>query len=117
VLRDSEGNPAAVAILILDSNYADPKQIDAAMPCFRLGAFGAEGMQTKRGNGMFSFVARSAETKRLGPDMLFQAAVRLRNTELDALAAQVPSDAGPLARFYQSYFRRQGSFPVLEREL
>ena len=30
---------------------------------------------------------------------------------------QVPSDAAALLAFYQRHFRRQGSFPVLEREL
>jgi hypothetical protein len=33
------------------------------------------------------------------------------------MAAQVPSDASHLLRFYQRYFRRQGSFPVYERKL
>ena len=32
-------------------------------------------------------------------------------------AAQVPSDAVALARFYKQYFRRQGSFPVFEKPL
>jgi hypothetical protein len=117
VLRGSDGEPAALGLVIVNPAYADAKQVDAGMPCFRLGAFGTEGMQTKRINGMFSFVAKSAETNRLGLDALFHAAVLLRSTELGALAAQVPSDAQHLLRFYQSHFRRQGSFLVLEREL
>src|SRR5206468_6017632 len=52
--------PLAVGILVENSAYADPRQVDAAMPCFRLGAFGTEGMQTKRLNGLFGFLA-SAE--------------------------------------------------------
>ena len=88
------------------------------MPCFRLGAFGTEGMQTKRLNGLFSFLTRSdRDTMPLGLDLLGQAAFRLRQTEVSHLAAQVPSDAPQLLRFYQRLFRRQGSFPILERTL
>ena len=43
--------------------------------------------------------------------------IRLRQTEVSHLAAQVPSDAPHLLRFYQRLFRRQGSFPILERTL
>jgi hypothetical protein len=41
----------------------------------------------------------------------------LRNVEIDSFAAQAPSDVPHLLRFYQSHFRHQGSFPVLERSL
>jgi hypothetical protein len=34
-----------------------------------------------------------------------------------AFAAQVASNVPHLLRFYQNYFRRQGSFPVYERAL
>jgi hypothetical protein len=33
------------------------------------------------------------------------------------VAAQVPSDVPHLLMFYQSHFRRQGSFPVYEKSL
>ena len=65
VLRDKAGGkPAAVGILVQSPGYADPKVVDSNMPCFRLGAFGTEGMQTKRINGLFSFLARPARTAR-----------------------------------------------------
>src|SRR5262249_37444691 len=59
VLRGRGGDaPVAVGLLISEPTYADPRQLDAAMPCYRLGAFGAEGMQVKRIKGLFSFLAR-----------------------------------------------------------
>ncbi len=108
----------AALLLIMDNSYADPKMIDAAMPCFRLGAFGTEGMQAKRVNGLFSFVTQTgADTNRLGVELLAQAAARGYETDPGTLAAQVPSDATKLLRYYQQLWRRQGSFPVFEREL
>jgi hypothetical protein len=110
--------PLAAGILIENSNYADPKQIDPAMPCFRLGAFGTEGMQTKRVNGLFSFLCSSdRDVNPLALDLMHQATVRLEQTNVESLAAQVPSDAPHLVQFYQRYFRRQASFPVFERTL
>lgn len=118
VLRDKEGKPAAVGILIMSPGYADPKQVDSSMPCFRLGAVGSEGMTTKRINGLFSFVARPGkETGQFGLDLLGHAAFLMEESPTAWLAAQVPSDVPHLLRFYQHYFRRQGSFPVFERNL
>jgi hypothetical protein len=118
VLRNrNDESPEAVALLILNPTYGDPKQVDSAMPCFRLGAFGTEGMSTKRLNGLFSFLAHPADANRLGLDLLAHAAYRLRRTDIGAMAAQVPSDVPHLVRFYQSHFRRQASFPVLERTI
>ena len=112
------GAPVAVAVVVENPSYANPHQLDSAMPCFRLGAFGTEGMQVKRINGLFSFLARAGnEVNPLGLDLLGQAAYRLRSTAAETLAAQVPSDAPHLLGFYQRYFRRQGSFPVFERAL
>jgi hypothetical protein len=119
VLRSrSDQTPVAAGVLILDRSYADPKQVDAAMPCFRLGAFGTEGMQTKRINGLFSFLARpDNDISPLGLDLIGHAAYRLQDTEdVGTLAGQVPSDVPHVVRFYERHFRRQGSFPVLERE-
>jgi hypothetical protein len=114
----TDGTPAGAGILVEDSAYADPMQVDAAMPCFRLGAFGAEGMQTKRINGLFSFLGKAGrDVNALGLDLLGYAAAKLRSTSPESLAAQVPSDVPHLLRFYQQYFRRQGSFPVFERDL
>jgi hypothetical protein len=115
----SDNAPIAVGILIVNPKYADPKAVDAGMPCYRLGAFGSEGMTTKRINGLFSFLVRADQnTTALGLDLLGHAAYQLREAdELEALAAQAPSDAPKLANFYERNFRRQGSFPVLERDL
>jgi hypothetical protein len=107
----------AVGLLVVNSTYASPRQVDSNMPCFRCGAFGTEGMQVKRINGLFSFVAPPQDASRVGIDLMGHAAHLLRQTTTDAFAAQVPSDAAHLLRFYQSHFRRQGSFPILERRL
>jgi hypothetical protein len=110
--------PLAAGILIENANYADPKQIDPAMPCFRLGAFGTEGMQTKRINGMFSFLCSSErDVNPLALDLMHHATILLEQTNVETLAAQVPSDAPHLLKFYQHYFRRQAGFPVFERTL
>jgi hypothetical protein len=52
-----------------------------------------------------------------GLDLLRAAAMRLETTDLGTIAAQCPSDVPHLLRFYQAYFRRQGSFPIFERPL
>jgi hypothetical protein len=108
----------AAGVLVSAAGYADPKQVDAGMPCFRLGAFGTEGMQTKRINGLFSFVAQEGnELNRVALDLMGHAAFRLHHTDVPTFAAQVPSDVPHLLRFYQHHFRRQGSFPVYERDI
>jgi hypothetical protein len=119
VLRDRSGvDLLGAGILITNPAYADPKQVDPAMPCFRLGAFGTEGMQTKRIKGLFSFVAREGnDLNPVGLYLLAHAAFLLRDLDIGTLGAQVPSDVPHLLRFYQHHFRRQGSFPVLERTL
>src|SRR5262249_49651695 len=98
--------------------YADPRQVDPNMPCFRLGAFGTEGMTTKRINGMFSFLARADQN--LNPpalDLVGHAAFRLSKSDVGAFAAQVPSDPPHLVRFYQGHFQREGSFPIFAKEV
>jgi hypothetical protein len=120
VQRDrGTGAPAAAGVFITDPGYADPATLDANMPCFRLGAFGTEGMQAKRVRGLFSFLARADQNvSMLGVDLLGQASLRLRDSDdISAFAAQVPSDVPHLLQFYQRVFRRQGSFPVFERSL
>jgi hypothetical protein len=113
-----EGKLLAVGVLVEDPAYADPKQVDAAMPCFRLGAFGSEGMQTKRINGLFSFlVPDGPDFMPLALQLMEHAAYRLELTPAVTLAAQVASDVPHLVRFYKHHFRRQGSFPVFERSL
>src|SRR5262249_23814883 len=119
VLRGRDGGaPAAVGLVVSNPAYADPKQLDAGMPCFRLGAFGTEGLTHKRVNGLFSFAtADDRNLTQAGPDLLAHAAFRLSDTDVATFAAQVPSDAASLARFYKQFFRRQGSFPLYERDL
>ncbi len=120
VLRARDGKtPIAAGIMVLNPEYADPNVLDSDMPCFRLGAFGTEGTRTKRVNGLFSFVCRKDQSiSALGLDLLGQAAFRVREQDdIECFAAQVPSDAPELLKFYQRNFRRQGSFPILERQL
>jgi hypothetical protein len=116
VVRRDDGQPAALAVVVQNPDYTDPRVVDADMPCFRLGAFGTEGMQVKRLNGLFSFVAADESGfAALARALLRAAADRVKQAE--ALAAQAPSDVPHLLGFYERYFRRQGSFPVLERAL
>jgi hypothetical protein len=113
-----EDAPLAVGVLVHNAEYANPHQLDSAMPCFRLGAFGTEGMAVKRVNGLFSFLTRPGnDASAMALSLMSEAAYRLRDTDEECLAAQAPSDVPHLLRFYQQYFRRQGSFPVFEREL
>jgi hypothetical protein len=114
-----DGVPLAIGMLIADPTYADARVLDANMPCFRLGAFGTEGMSTKRVRGLFSFLARPDRSlSSLGMDLLGHAANRFdADDDIECFAAQVPSDAPDLLAFYQRHFQRQGSFPVLERDL
>jgi hypothetical protein len=116
VLRPRTGaTPLAAGLLVANPAYAHPRQVDAAMPCFRLGAFGTEGMQSKRINGLFSFLtANTRDTNPLALDLLGYAAYKLRDTEVETFGAQVPSDASHLLRFYKQYFQQQASFPILE---
>src|SRR5262249_8718655 len=114
-----DDQPVAVGILIAEPTYADPRVLDASMPCFRLGAFGTEGMTVKRVRGLFSFVARADRSlPSVAMDLLAHAANRFAaDDDIECFAAQAPSDAPELLAFYQRNFQRQGSFPVLERDL
>ncbi|HZZ79467.1 MAG TPA: hypothetical protein VFE62_13165 [Gemmataceae bacterium] len=110
--------PVAAGIFITNSDYADARAVDPAMPCFRLGAFGTEGLTTKRIKGLFSFVARPDRAVHIGMDMLGHAANLLTDDdEILCYAAQVATDAPALHAFYEKVFERQGSFPVLEKTL
>ena len=117
VMRQGD-NPQAVGIFIEDERYADPFKVDVNAPCFRLGAFGTEEQNTKRINGMFSFLAAPGkDITMIGLDLVWYAAGIADPDGASVLAAQVPSDAPALSDFYRNYFRRQGSFPIYEREL
>ena len=89
------------------------------MPCFRLGAFGTEGLTTKRIKGLFSFVTRPDRSVfSLGMDLLSYAVNMLTDEdEISYFAAQAASDATALSAFYNQFFERQGSFPVFEKVL
>jgi hypothetical protein len=118
VRGNADGRPVAAGIIIVNEAYADPTAVDASMPCYRLGAFGTEALQWKRVNGLFSFVARPGpDVNALALELLAHAASRLGESSQGVLAAQVPSDAPHLLRFYQQIWRRQGAFPVFERAL
>jgi hypothetical protein len=112
------GQPTAVGILVHRPEYAKPNQVDAAMPCFRLGAFGTENLTHKRINGLFSFLAADTrDVSAYGLDLLAHASNMVHDVDVETFAAQVPSDAPHLVCFYKSLFRRDGSFPIYEREL
>jgi GNAT superfamily N-acetyltransferase len=118
VLRKTDGTVQGVGALISNGEYAHPLQVDSAAPCFRLGAFGTEEMTTKRIKGLFSFLVRDdTDGTAIGLDLLSYSLNLLQDDSIDVLAAQAPSDAKHLVSFYQKYFRKQGSFPVFEREL
>jgi hypothetical protein len=117
--RRTDGKLAAAGILVVEPNYADARVLDSSMPCFRLGAFGTEGMQTKRINGLFSFLAPLDKSLMgMAMELVGIAAARLQDRDdLDVLAAQCPSDVPLVLSFYERNFRRQGSFPVFELDL
>jgi GNAT superfamily N-acetyltransferase len=118
VLRDSERRVAAVALAIVNPQYADPSKIDSAMPCFRLGAIQTELERTKRVNGLFSYVARpGAENHQLGRRLLAEACRRFEKAGLIHVAAQCPSDRPTELAFYRAHFQPQKSFPIYVREL
>jgi hypothetical protein len=115
----SDNTPVGVGVLISEPTFANPRAVDANMPCYRLGAFGSETMATKRMNGVFSFLARAdANVYSVGMELMGQASFRLRdNDDVDCLAAQCGSDVPGLLAFYQRNFRLQGKFPVFEMDL
>jgi hypothetical protein len=118
VLRAPDETPKAIAIGLESSTYADVKRIDPQAPCFRLGAFGTEGYNTKRVNGMFSFlVANPQEALPAGLALLSEASQEMTEGTVTALAAQCPSDAPHLINFYTRYFKEHGRFPMLEKQL
>jgi hypothetical protein len=109
------GRVLGACLLVISDQFADPAKVDAAMPCFRLGAFGTERERHKRVNGLFSCAfADEAEGEMLlaAPDWK-----GARQAGLTHVAAQAPSDAVALCAFYDRIFQRQGAFPILSRLL
>ena len=118
VLRAPDGVPMAVGIGLESGTYADVKKVDPFAPCFRLGAFGSEGLNTKRVNGLFSFlVANPANALTAGLALLSEASQEMTEGTVTALAAQCPTDAPHLTAFYGRYFKEHGRFPMLEKQL
>ncbi len=118
VLRAPDETPMAVGIGLESSTYADVKKIDPLAPCFRLGAFGTEGLNTKRVNGLFSFVvATPQQALTAGLALLSEASQEMTDGTVTALAAQCPSDVPHLVNFYTRYFKEHGRFPMLEKQL
>ncbi len=109
--------PVAVGVGLDNPNWADVKKVDPLAPCFRMGAFGTEGLNSKRVNGLFSYVARPDHALPAGLALLAEVSEELTEGSVAALAAQCPTDAPHLINFYARYFKEQGRFPVLEREL
>ena len=118
VLRAPDETPKAIGIGLESSTYAEVKKIDPQAPCFRLGAFGTEGLNTKRVNGLFSFiVANPQEALTAGLALLSEASQEMTDGTVTALAAQCPSDMPHLVNFYTRYFKEHGRFPMLEMAL
>lgn len=118
VMRGRTDNaPVAVAIGLEVSTWADVRKVDPLAPCFRMGAFGTEGLGAKRVNGLFSLVAKPEHAIAAGLGLLSEATQEMTEGTVSALAAQCPSDAPHLLAFYSRYFKEHGRFPVLERTL
>lgn len=115
LIERRSGKVLGVSLLVMSDRFADPSKIDAAMPCFRLGAFGTERERHKRVNGLFSCVfldEAEGELLLAAPDWS-----RARQAGLTHVAAQAPSDSSALCAFYDGHFHRQGAFPILARPL
>ena len=118
VLRAGDGTPLAVGVGLESSTYADVRKIDSLAPCYRLAAFGTEGLNTKRVNGMFSYlVADPAQALTAGLALLSEASLEMTEGTVEAMAAQCPSDAAHLVAFYNRYFKEQGRFVEFEKAL
>ena len=118
VLRGANEEPVALGIGLESPTYADVKKVDPLAPCFRLGAFGTEGLNTKRVNGLFSFmVADPGRALTAGLALLSEASQEMTEGTVTALAGQCPSDAPHLIGFYARYFKEHGRFPMLEKRL
>jgi hypothetical protein len=115
-LKDSEtGAIRGVCLFVANPAFADPTKIDPAMPCFRLGSFGTERQRHKRVNGLFSIAFADPNEAH----HLLSAAIESnsKTSHLTHLAAQAASDAVALCDWYDHFFERQGSFPIVSRRL
>ena len=120
VLRSKvDESPLGVGLLITESTYAAAEEVNPQMPCFWLGAFGTEFMSTKRIKGLLSLLARpDSNFHNTCLDLLGHTfAVLQEHDDICTLATQVPSDATHVLEFFSRHFKRQGSFPVYERNI
>ena len=117
VMQGRDEAPVGFGIGLEASTYAEVKQTDPLAPCFRLGAFGTEGLNTKRVNGLFSFVAPPQHALPAGLGLLAEASQEMTEGTVTTIAGQCPSDVPHLVNFYTRYFKEQGRFPVFERAL
>jgi hypothetical protein len=108
------GETPGVGLAIVSPHYADPTKLDAAMPCFRLGAMGTERERHKRVNGLFSCVFADEPAAEA---LLAEAVRRFERAGLTHAAAQASSDQPALIAFYDRHFQRQGCFPIVARVL
>lgn len=115
---EGQSGPVAVGLGLDNPNWPDVKKVDPLAPCFRLGAFGNEGLNAKRINGLFSYVVTKPEhALPAGLALLAEISQELTEGSVTSLAAQCPTDAPHLIGFYTRYFKEQGRFPVLELQL
>jgi hypothetical protein len=115
---DGHTGPVAVGVGLDNPNWPDAKKVDPLAPCFRLGAFGTEGLNAKRVNGLFSYIVTKPEhALPAGLALLAEVSQELTEGSVVSLAAQCPTDAPHLIGFYTRYFKEQGRFPVLELQL
>ena len=112
------GTPVAFGVGLESPTWADPKKVDSLAPCFRMGAFGTEGLNAKRVNGLFSYVVSKPEhALPAGLGLLHEASQEMTEGSVSTICAQCPTDQPHLISFYSRYFKEQGRFPVLERTL
>jgi hypothetical protein len=119
VMEDRGGGaPIAIGIGLESATWADPKKVDSLAPCFRMGAFGSEGLNAKRVNGLFSYlVSKPEHALPAGLGLLNEASQEMTEGSVSSLCSQCSTDAPHLINFYSRYFKEQGRFPIYEREL
>lgn len=112
------GAPVAIGVGLESPTWADARKVDSLAPCFRMGAFGTEGLNTKRVNGLFSYVVSKPEhALPAGLGLLNEASQEMTEGSVSTICAQCPTDQPHLMNFYTRYFKEQGRFPVLEKTL
>jgi L-amino acid N-acyltransferase YncA len=114
IKRSGDGRVLGFGVAIVNAQYADPARLDAAMPCFRLGAVGTETERHKRVNGLVSCLF---DSERIGELALAEASRRFAQAGITTVAAQAASDQPMTCALYDRYLQRQGTFPILVKVL